>query len=104
MAYAPQGGWAIFDQQKQTSKVFSLANARLAEPSFVPRNKSAGEGDGYLIGVATYPMENNRADLVLLDLQNYDAGAIAKVKLPYPIVGQIHGFWTPGHELPPMKA
>ncbi len=104
MAYAPQGGWAIFDQQKQTSKVFSLANARLAEPSFVPRNKNAGEGDGYLIGVATYPMENNRADLVLLDLQNYDAGAIAKVKMPYPIVGQIHGFWTPGHELPPMKA
>ncbi len=100
MAYGRQGGWAIFDQAKHTAKVFSVPDARLAEPTFVPRNKNAGEGDGYLIGIATYPKENGRADLVLLDLQNYDAGPIAKVKMPYRIVGQIHGFWTPGHELP----
>jgi len=33
-----------------------------------------------------------------------DAGPIAKVKMPYRIIGQIHGFWTPGHQLPKMKA
>ena len=100
LAYGRQGGWAIFDHAKKTSRVFSVPGAMLAEPTFVPRNKNAGEGDGYLIGVASYTAEGGRADLVLLDLQDVDAGPRALVKMPYRIIGQIHGFWTPGHELP----
>jgi carotenoid cleavage dioxygenase len=79
-------------------------DVRLAEMTFVPRNKAAGEADGYLIGVATYAKENGRNDLILVDTQNLEAGPIAKVKLPYRIPGQVHGFWVAGHQLPPERA
>ena len=100
MAYGRKGGWAIFDQTKKTARVFSLPGVQLAEPTFVPRKKGAAEGDGYLIGVGSYMAEGGRADLILLDLADVDAGPVAKVKMPYRIFGQIHGFWAPGYELP----
>ena len=31
---------------------------------------------------------------------NLDAGPVARVKMPYKVVGQVHGFWVPGHDLP----
>jgi len=66
----------------------------------VPRKKGAPEGDGYLIGVATKPKENGRSDLVIADTHDLAAGPVATVHLPYKVVGQVHGFWVQGHELP----
>ena len=68
--------------------------------SFVPRKKGAAEADGYLIGVADHRKEGGRSDLVLVDTQHLDAGPIARIKMPYRVVGQVHGFWVPGDELP----
>jgi carotenoid cleavage dioxygenase len=67
---------------------------------FAPRSKNAPEGDGYLIGIVTRLNEHGRSDLVLVDAMNLEAGPIAIVKMPYRIVGQVHGFWTPGDQLP----
>jgi carotenoid cleavage dioxygenase len=93
--------WALFDHQTQKARFFSPgADTNLAEMTFVPRNKNAAEGDGYLIGVASRQKENGRSDLVLVDAQHPEGGPIATVKLPYRIVGQIHGFWVPGDQLP----
>jgi carotenoid cleavage dioxygenase len=98
-------GWVMFDHQKMASQTFSLGpDARLQEMCFVPRNKKAGEADGYLIGVATHPKEGGRADLVIADTQHLDAGPIATVKMPYRIPDQVHGFWVPGDQLPKPKA
>jgi len=98
-------GWACFDHQARTSKVFSLGpDARLQEMCFVPRKKDAPEGDGYLIGVATRTKENGRADLVLVDTKHLDDGPVATVKLPYRIPDQVHGFWVPGDQLPKPAA
>jgi carotenoid cleavage dioxygenase-like enzyme len=95
-------GWVAIDHQMGTAKTFSLGpDAKLAEMTFVPRNKAAGEADGYLIGVATYAKENGRADLILADTRDLGAGPIAKVKLPYRVHSQVHGFWVAGHQLPP---
>ena len=65
------------------------------EMCFVPRNKHAGEADGYLIGVVTRTAERGRSDLVLVDTRDLAAGPIATVKMPHKIVGQVHGFWVP---------
>jgi carotenoid cleavage dioxygenase len=97
------GGWAMFDHQKKLAKVFAPgADVNLAEATFVPRNSAAGEGDGYLIGVADHKSENGRSDLILVDTQHIDAGPIARVKMPYRVVGQVHGFWVPAAQLPQM--
>ena len=93
--------WALFDHQSRSVKYFAPGpETSLAEMTFVPRNKSAGEGDGYLIGVASHPREGGRSDLVLVDTAQPEAGPVATVKLPYRAPGQIHGFWVPGHDLP----
>jgi len=76
----------------------------LAEACFVPRRQGAPEADGYLMGVATYHKQGNRNALVIADIDHLDAGPVALVQLPYRIVGQIHGFWVPGTDLPPMTA
>jgi hypothetical protein len=34
-----------------------------------------------------------------LECQHLDAGPIARVKMPYRVVGQVHGFWVPGEQL-----
>ena len=52
------------------------------------------------MGVASYGNENGRADLVILDAEHIDQGPIATVKLPTRIVGQIHGWWVPGDQIP----
>ena len=58
------------------------------------------EGDGYLIGVASKARENGRSDLLIIDTQDVAAGPIATVHMPYKVVGQVHGFWVQGYELP----
>lgn len=93
--------WALFDHHTQQAKFFSPGpDTSLAEMTFVPRKRGAAEGDGYLIGVANRQKENGRSDLLLVDAREPQAGPIATVKMPYRIVGQIHGFWVPAEELP----
>ncbi len=69
---------------------------------FVPRRKGAPEGDGYLVGVCSRTKEN-RSDLLIVDAQRLNDGPIATVKLPYRAVPQVHGFWVPGDQLPPLQ-
>lgn len=100
-AFSANGsGWAMFDHAKEKVKVFSLGkDVRLAEMCFVPRNKNAGEADGYLVGVADHAKEHGRSDLIFVDTADLDAGPIARVKMPYQVVTQVHGFWVPGYRL-----
>jgi carotenoid cleavage dioxygenase-like enzyme len=94
------GGWAMFDHDKAEVKMFSPGpNVRLAEMTFVPRNRSAGEADGYLIGIGDNADENGRSDLIIADTADFAAGPVARVKMPYKVVSQVHGFWTPGYML-----
>jgi carotenoid cleavage dioxygenase len=60
----------------------------------------APEGAGYLMAVASYAAENGRNDLVILDAERVEQGPIATVKLPTKIVGQVHGWWVPGDQIP----
>jgi carotenoid cleavage dioxygenase-like enzyme len=97
--------WHMFDHQKRIASAFVVtADTRLAEMCFVPRKTGAPEGDGYLIGVATRTQENGRSDVLIVDTQRLQDGPIATIKMPYRIVGQVHGLWVPGDQLPVMGA
>ena len=94
------GGWAMFDHSRSKASMFSLADYSLQEMCFVPRKKGAPEGDGFLIGVANSNKERGRSDLVIADTQDLAAPPVARVKLPFRAVSQIHGFWVPEDQLP----
>ena len=93
--------WLKLDHQTgKTSTYTAEPGTVLQEMCFVPRSRNAAEGDGYLVGVASRMPEAGRSDLVIVDANNMEAGAIATVKMPYRVVGQIHGFWVRGDQLP----
>jgi carotenoid cleavage dioxygenase len=97
----PSQCWARFDHQTRKAQLYRAGeNINLAEMVFAPRGKNAPEGSGYLLGVATHMNEGGRSDLVILDAEHLDEGALATVKLPTRIVGQIHGDWVPADALP----
>ncbi|HWL64327.1 MAG TPA: carotenoid oxygenase family protein [Steroidobacteraceae bacterium] len=98
-------GIARFDVQNRTAKIWRAPQgASLAEVCFAPKNANAPEGSGYVMAVATYAAENNRADLVILDAERVENGPVATVKMPTRIAGQVHGWFVPAAAIPKAKA
>lgn len=96
----PRACYARFDHATRSAQLYrSEVGTSLAEACFAPKNASAPEGVGYLLGVASRMNEGGRADLVILDAERIAEGPIAVVKLPTKIVGQIHGYWVPREKL-----
>jgi carotenoid cleavage dioxygenase len=71
----------------------------LQESCFVPRKGSAAEGDGYLLGIANN-YESMSSDLVIVDAQRMEEGALATVKLPFRLRSGTHTNWFPSTALP----
>jgi carotenoid cleavage dioxygenase len=69
------------------------------EPQFVPRHADAAEGDGFLIGACNNYAEM-KSELVIVDAQQLKAGELARVKLPFRLHMQVHGWWAPSSVLP----
>jgi carotenoid cleavage dioxygenase-like enzyme len=55
---------------------------------------------GYLMGVATHHDQGGTADPVVLDAERPEAGSVATVRMPVPVVGQVHGGWVPEWQMP----
>jgi carotenoid cleavage dioxygenase-like enzyme len=70
----------------------------LQECCFVPRNKNAAEGDGYLIGLASNYAEM-RSELVIADATRLAEGDVARVILPFRCSSQVHGLWVDSSEV-----
>jgi carotenoid cleavage dioxygenase-like enzyme len=94
----------VVDHRTGTSRVLSVPGYALSEMTFVPRKIDAPEGDGYLIGIGSSQQEAGRSDLVLFDLQNSAEGPIARVRMPFKCVGQVHGFWADARDIPGASA
>jgi carotenoid cleavage dioxygenase len=75
----------------------------LQESVFVPRKGSKGEGDGYLMGIASN-YETMCSELVIVDAQRLEDGTIATVKLPFRLRSGTHANWYGASDLPPFKA
>jgi carotenoid cleavage dioxygenase len=86
----------------KTSSYFVGPTQSLQESCFVPRKGSKGEGDGYLMGIAAN-YESMTSDLVIVDAQRMEEGAVATVKLPFRLRGGTHTNWFPASDLPPVK-
>jgi carotenoid cleavage dioxygenase len=97
---AGPSGWWIVDHQEKTTQIASVPDYSLSEMTFVPRSKTAPEGDGYLIGIGNSQKESGRSDLILFDTKHIAEGPVARVKMPFKVVGQVHGFWADASDLP----
>jgi len=74
----------------------------LQEAMFVPRKNAKGEGDGYMMAIASN-YESMTSDLLIADAQKLDQGVIATVKLPFRLRSGTHTNWYPQSVLPPIK-
>lgn len=88
---------------KQTSAYFVGPVQSLQESCFVPRKGSRREGDGYLLGIASN-YESMSSDLVIVDAERLEEGAVATVKLPFRLRSGTHTNWFGADELPPFRA
>ncbi len=94
LAVRVSNAWFRFDHHTGAIEKFSAGETHgMSEPQFVPRHKGAPEGDGYLLGVVN-DFREQRSELVIVDAMNLAAGAIAKVKLPFRLHMQVHGWWV----------
>jgi carotenoid cleavage dioxygenase len=75
----------------------------LQECCFVPRKGARAEGEGYLMGIASN-YESLSSDLVIVNAQRMEEGAIATVKLPFRLRGGTHTNWYPASELPAFRS
>jgi carotenoid cleavage dioxygenase-like enzyme len=97
----PSACWARFDHQTRKALVFDAGpDTILNEVVFAPKSSTAPEGVGYLMGVALRTAEGGRGDLIILDAEHPESGALATVRLPIRAAPQIHGWWVPGDQLP----
>jgi carotenoid cleavage dioxygenase-like enzyme len=71
----------------------------LQECQFIPRKKGAPEGDGYLIGVSSN-FAGMHSELIIADAMRLEEGDIARVKLPFRLSPQVHGWWATSDEVP----
>ena len=95
----PVNCYTKFDVQTRQTSTFYVGNAcSLQECCFVPRSARAPEGDGYLLGIANVLLEG-RSNLVVVDTQHMEDGAVATVKLPFRLNQGIHGWWVPGNNI-----
>ncbi len=85
--------YGIFDLKDQKMRSFFAGDTHsLQEVTFIPRSRTAPEGDGWLMGVANNFAEMT-SELVIADALHPEDGAVARVLLPFRSNVQVHGRW-----------
>jgi len=64
------------------------------EPVFVARPGSNVEDDGWVV-TFVHDGNDDSAEFVVLDAQNFDRGYVARVRLPQRVPFGFHGNWCP---------
>lgn len=82
----------------RTSTWSADQNTSLQEPCFIPRSKSADEGDGFLVQLATR-IQEMRTDVLLFDALHIEAGPLAVIRLPLRLRPGYHGCWADMSEI-----
>ena len=93
-----------YDLQGGPTSTFYVGDTQsLQESGFVPRKGSTGEGDGYIMGVASNYAEM-ASELHIVDANRMEEGAVAVVKLPFRLRGGTHVNWFSAAELAEQEA
>lgn len=88
-----------FDHVSGTIAKYSAGDAHgMSEPQFIPRSRNAAEGDGWLIA-AVNNFREMKSEVVIVDALDFAAGAIARIKLPFRLHMQVHGYWASAEQL-----
>lgn len=64
----------------------------LQDPVFIPKSKTAAEGEGYLM-VISNDIPERRSEIIILDAQKPSAGPLARVRMPVCLRTGIHASW-----------
>ena len=56
------------------------------------------------MGIGASTKEGGRSDLIFVDTKDVAGGPVARVKMPFKVVGQVHGFWADASEIPGASA
>lgn len=92
---APLQAILKLDLESQKQEIWSAApRGFTGEPIFIPRPNSQSEDDGWVIALV-YDAEHHRSDVIILDAQNFQKGAVAKLHLKHHIPYGLHGSFTP---------
>lgn len=70
----------------------------LQEPCFIPRSKSAPEGDGFIV-MACNRLEERRSDLLIFEATDIEKGPVATAKIPFRLRFGLHGNWANAAEI-----
>jgi carotenoid cleavage dioxygenase len=65
----------------------------LQEPCFIPRAKSAPEGDGWIVQICNR-LDEHRSDLLLFDALEIAKGPIGTIDIPIRMRFGLHGNWA----------
>jgi carotenoid cleavage dioxygenase-like enzyme len=89
------GGIGRYDHRTKELVTWAPGNNfGVHEPTFVPRQPGAPEGDGFLL-VIVNRFADNRSDLVVLDAQHVERGPLATLQIPVRVRTTFHGMWAP---------
>ncbi len=72
------------------------------EPVFVSRQDATAEDDGWLI-TFVHDVPAGKAELVVLDAQDFGRGEVARVLLPQRVPYGFHGNWVSDKAVPPTR-
>lgn len=95
--------WATLKHDLETGErwVFDHGTGRGAgEAVFIGREGATAEDDGWLM-TFVHDVPNEKAELVILDAQDFSRGPVARVLLPQRVPYGFHGNWVSDRTVPP---
>ncbi len=88
-------GLGHFDHTTGEMRVYSAGpRCAVAEPVFVPRDRNAREGEGYLL-TNIFDEDRGASHLAIFDAEDVERGPIARAMLDHRVPVGFHGTWRP---------
>ncbi len=94
--------WPTLKHDLYTGEKWTFDHGRgrsAGEAVFIGREGGADEDDGWLMTMV-HDVPNEKAELVILDAQDFDRGPVARVLLPQRVPYGFHGNWVSDSSVP----
>ncbi len=86
-------GIGHFDHATRQMRIYAAGpSCAVAEPVFVPRNRGASEGEGYLL-TNIFDEDRNASHFAIFDAEQIERGPIARAHLDHRVPVGFHGLW-----------
>ncbi|MCU1397036.1 MAG: 8-apo-carotenoid 13,14-cleaving dioxygenase [Acidimicrobiales bacterium] len=95
--------WPTIKHDLQTGEKWTFdhgAGRSAGEAVFIGRHGATAEDDGWLM-MLVHDLNNDTAELVVLDAQDFSRDAVARVLLPQRVPFGFHGNWVSDRSVPP---